>query len=271
MNTLTKPKPDWILNPHWTGALSLAHGTLTRQESVTGGKLPMSQSLARAEPLIAELLRAAGWEGDPERVRLIGADQVHGEKIEIVESDSDLQRAQRLPKQPDSRLAAFEFPETDSLITMQPQTMLVIQTADCLPILFRDSTTGMLGACHCGWKGVYARLGQKTAKQMIRMGACAETIEAWLGPAIRAHNYEVGREMVEKFQAEFPRAEISPNGTHLDLAVAARAQIAEAGLADAQIHDSGECTFGATHLYHSYRRDGPKAGRLLTVIASKSV
>jgi len=231
----------------------------------------MSQSLARAEPLIADLLRAAGWDCDPESVTLIGADQVHGEKIEVVQGDADLQRAQRLPKQPEARLAAFEFPETDSLITTQPRTMLVIQTADCLPILFRDSTTGMLGACHCGWKGVYARLGQKTAEQMIRMGANAATIEAWLGPAIRAHNYEVGREMVERFQAEFPETQVSSNGTHLDLAAAAHAQIREAGLLESKIHDSGECTFGAAQLYHSYRRDGPKAGRLLTVIASKSV
>lgn len=260
----------WVQNPRWTREPGLAHGSLTRQESVTEGKLPTSQSVGRAKPYVDRLLAEAtliGGESAIQSARIIGGDQVHGDRIAVVQRPEDLQGARRLTEAGERAYEIHEFPETDGFITTLPNVLLVIQTADCLPILYWDPASRMIGACHCGWRGLYANLAQKTAEAMVSLGALRESLQAWIGPGIRAENYEVGRELVEKFRARFPVAAASPDGTHLDLARVAIEQLERAGLHDTRITDSGECTLANPTRYHSYRRDGPGAGRLLTVIA----
>ncbi len=260
-----KNEVTWIKNPMWT---ELRHGMLTRRDEMTHGKIPMSQSLARAEELIVSML---GSQRGGSKITIIAADQVHGDRIEIVCGADDLDRAKKLPLPAESALIGFEFPETDGLIATQPGTVLIIQTADCLPILYWDPATGIVGACHCGWKGVYAGLARKTAEAMIECGARIESLEAWIAPGICAMNYEVGTELVGKFQAVFPDARVTPNGTHLDLSAVATHQLLRAGIAPNHITDSGRCTFAEPQIFHSYRREGPKAGRLLTLICNWAV
>jgi hypothetical protein len=78
----------------------------------------------------------------------------------------------------------------------------------------------------------------------------------------------VGRELVERFAASFPGAEVSPDGIRLDLAAVLRHQLRSAGLAEEAIEDCGACTFADPSRFHSYRRDGGRAGQLLTIIGA---
>ena len=259
----------WIQNPKWHDCEGLLSGTLTRQEEITEGKLPMSQSFARAKDFVDGLLRETSRRPDgkfSEIIKVVGANQVHEDHVEVVNGFEDLGRARRLTQPSRETFEIYEFPKTDALITTLPNIILVIQTADCLPILYWDRTTWMVGACHCGWRGLYERLASKTARLMIEQGARAETLEAWIGPGICFENYEVGGELVGKFREKFPHANASGNGTHLNLSAVAVDELTGAGLRPEHIVDSGECTFGAPDRYHSYRKEGPGAGRLLTMI-----
>ena len=102
---------------------------------------------------------------------------------------------------------------------------------------------------------------------MIDLGAAPDAIEVWIGPGICAEHYEVSPEMIEKFRAAFPASGLSPGGRRLDLARIAADQLTAAGLRPANIADAAQCTFEHAALYHSYRRDSSRAGRMLTVIA----
>ncbi len=63
--------------------------------------------------------------------------QVHGNKVVIVDSPMD----------------AEDIPETDALITAQPNLCICIQTADCVPILLFDPAKKVAAAIHAGWRG----------------------------------------------------------------------------------------------------------------------
>ncbi len=270
----TTAGPTWIHNPVWPlgGRPGLPpgplHGTLTRHALECGGSLSLEECFAMAAPHFMAAIE--GWLSSTpayDRITVIGAHQVHGDHLERIRHLRDIQR---LPVPfdpgPNVPLDVFEAPDTDAYVTTLPGVVLVIKTADCLPILFWDPETGTIGAAHCGWRGLMAGLAAKTVREMVEIGAREESIQAWLGPGIRKRHYEVSSDLADRFREEFPGAGLAP-GRHLDLFRVATFQLTEAGLDPAHITDSGQCTFAHPERYHSFRREGELAGRLLTVIA----
>ncbi len=47
-----------------------------------------------------------------------------------------------------------EFENCDGLITDNPNIVLSLQTADCIPIFLYDMVTSLRGLVHAGWRGV---------------------------------------------------------------------------------------------------------------------
>src|ERR1700730_16548375 len=41
----------------------------------------------------------------------------------------------------------------DALVSSTPHILLVVKTADCVPVLIADSKTGAFAAVHAGWRG----------------------------------------------------------------------------------------------------------------------
>lgn len=92
--------------------------------------------------------------------------------------------------------------EADGLVTCVRGLALGILTADCGPVLFYDPTTGVIGACHAGWRGAKSGIIQETVKAMEDIGAVRSQIYATLGPTIQQMNYEVGPEFPDLFSSE---------------------------------------------------------------------
>ncbi len=243
-----------VTNPRWLTIPGLIHGTTTRAALPHPGKDDFFVTLRRA--------RTSG--ALPNTIT-IGADQVHGARIQLVSEPIDMAR-QPTGYRTDPLLGAAEFPATDALITDLPGVMLIIQTADCLPVFLIDRQARVVGLAHCGWRGLHAGLAGKLAAEMALAGAPPERLEAWLGPCIRVERYEVGPELVEKFMKAFPGYPVSPNGSDLDLTAIAHRQLLDAGLPASNIVDSGECTLGNPERYHSYRGQGGDAGRMYSFI-----
>ena len=88
------------------------------------------------------------------------------------------------------------------------------------------------------------------------------------GPAIGACCYEVGPELEDALGPEgagFFRP--GPRGRpHLDLRAANVRQLERAGLNPSRIHHVPDCTQCRADLYHSYRRDGKDAGRMISFV-----
>jgi len=263
-SSIQSEEAAWIQNPRWAAESRpdspLVHAMILRRGATIESGDPLDRMIESARPTLKALARS-----DLSKVILVAGKQAHEDRVAVIGGADDLSAARDLTAGADGLGGLYEFPATDALVTTAPGHLLIIKTADCYPIVLWDEAAAIVGACHCGWRGMLARLAQKTARTMIQLGAEPGRLEAWIGPGICGLNYEVGADLVEKFRSEFPRSEVSSNGTHLDLERVGFDQLVESGLNPDHIARSGECTFADADRYHSYRRDGDRAGRLLTV------
>jgi YfiH family protein len=92
--------------------------------------------------------------------------------------------------------------KADALVTATPGIALSVLSADCQPVLFADSKSGVIGAAHAGWKGALDGVLDQTVVAMVALGAVRENICAVIGPCISQRAYEVGPEFMDSFLAE---------------------------------------------------------------------
>jgi hypothetical protein len=217
------------------------------------------------------------------KMRVIGLRQIHSDIVYTVGSDEVPQGAQA--------------PQGDALITRERGVLLVVQTADCIPILLVDTKQRAIAAIHSGWRGTAQRIAEKTVGRMqMEFGTHPQDLIAAIGPGIAQCCYEVGHEVVKEFAAKFPNAhewfegpfdalENSDNDSNwlpwltmrppghapppprvkLDLVAANRAILANAGLPPEKIQSSDLCTACRSDLFFSYRRDHA-TGRMMAAI-----
>jgi len=146
-------------------------------------------------------------------------------------------------------------------------------TADCVPILLADPGSGLGAAIHAGWRGTLAGVAAAGVAALCEAGAARERLLVALGPRIRSCCYRVGDELAQRFSQRFGKGvEAKNNGVFLDLEAAIRIQLGEQGLGPHQIEALDLCTCcqrsaGGSFLFHSHRRDGPEAGRQLSILA----
>ncbi|MGA8014079.1 MAG: peptidoglycan editing factor PgeF [Candidatus Acidiferrales bacterium] len=234
--------------------------------------------------------RARVLENRKKVFRAIGADKLRAITLRQIHSDV----AHRVDS---SNAGAKDAPQGDALFTREPGLLLVVQTADCIPILLADPKRRAIAAIHAGWRGTLRRIAAKTLGRMhMEFGTRPEDVVAALGPGIGRCCYEVGSEVARDFDAQFPNARewfdgpfdalasgdndpnwlpwltMMPPGhqppplrVHLDLIAANRAILADAGIPARQISSSGLCTACRTDLLFSYRRERT-TGRLMAAI-----
>ncbi len=159
-------------------------------------------------------------------------------------------------------------PQGDAALASAPGLLLGIETADCLPLLLVDPERRVVAAAHAGWRGTAQGVARAAIGALVAMGSRPADLLAALGPANDVCCYEVDDELREHFGAEAahlfkpgPRAK-----PHLDVRLANVRQLLDAGLVPDRIHHVKECTFHQPDLYHSYRREGPDGGRMISWI-----
>jgi hypothetical protein len=156
-------------------------------------------------------------------------------------------------------------PEGDASVAAAAGLLLGIETADCLPVLIVDPRRRAVAAAHAGWRGTAAGVARAAVAALRAGGSAPADLRAALGPGIGACCYEVGEELRSAFAPEFFHP--GPRGrSHLDVRAANRRQLEQAGLPPEHIHDVDECTSCRPDLYHSYRRDGKGAGRMISFV-----
>ena len=160
--------------------------------------------------------------------------------------------------------------EGDALIGGQRGILMGVRTADCGPILIVDHRRRAAAAVHAGWRGSAARIAECAVGAMAReLGSAPEDLEAVLGPCIGSARYEVGEEVAERFEAESIRRPAGAPRPFLDLTEANQRQLLRAGLAPERVHVADFCTYDDER-FHSHRRDGATAGRMLAVVGVTS-
>ena len=152
--------------------------------------------------------------------------------------------------------------QADALIENIPGAVVAVKTADCIPILLVDDRHRAVAAVHAGWRGTAAHVVQRAIDAMAReFDTRPGNLHAAIGPGIGKCCYEVGPEVAAQF-GEAGRA-------HIGLAEENRRQLAERGVSRIYIADL--CTRCLPEEFHSYRRDGEKAGRLYSFIGRADV
>jgi YfiH family protein len=180
------------------------------------------------------------------------ARQVHG--TAILEPDGGIGEGE-------TRLAG----EGDILLTRRRGLALVVQTADCVPILLIAEEG--VAAVHAGWRGTAKSAARIAVSAMgDRLGARPEGIRAYLGPSIGPCCYEVGGEVAASFAGEFLRRDCRGK-FRLDLKAANRAQLEAGGVLPQNITVLPHCTMCGGPRLASYRRDGAGAGRMISMVA----
>jgi len=154
-------------------------------------------------------------------------------------------------------------PDADAYITNEKNLPIAIRTADCVPIFIYDEQHQAIGLAHAGWRGTYKAIGVKTVQRMQeKYSSQLSDLKVFLGPSIRQCCYQVG----EEFRHYFPDHVKDREGhLYVDIVGVNRDQLIKAGIPSENIVDSGICTCCDKN-YFSFRRDGEKAGRMISLM-----
>jgi YfiH family protein len=151
--------------------------------------------------------------------------------------------------------------EGDALVANQPGQLLLIRTADCVPVLLVDPQAKVVSAVHAGWRGVVREVIPRAVEVMCgRFGSQPETMLAAIGPCIRMQAFEVGPEVAMEFRSLFPERDDLHTRCRIDLAEGCVRQLVRLGVPAHNIFDSGHCSHSLPELYYSYRREKEKQG-----------
>ncbi|HKA37243.1 MAG TPA: polyphenol oxidase family protein [Thermoanaerobaculia bacterium] len=182
-------------------------------------------------------------------VPIVRATQVHGRTaVEIAEAPT--------------RGSVRDAGECDILATALPGVALVVQTADCVPMVLAGDRA--IAVVHAGWRGSAKNAAAAGVDALGRLGEEPARLRAFLGPSIGACCYEVGGEVAAQFAGEFARHSCGGR-FHLDIAAVNRAQLESAGVPPSAIASHSSCTMCGGDGYASYRRDGAAAGRMIAL------
>ena len=169
--------------------------------------------------------------------RLVWMRMVHGAGVTVVDAPQ-----------------AEPVPGTDGLVTAQPDLALVVDVADCVPVLLADDHAGVVGAVHAGRPGAAAGVVPAAVAAMVRLGARVDRIDALLGPAICGACYEVPPAMQADVESALPGSACrTRQGTAgLDLRAGISRQLADAGVPTIAVDPA--CTYEDPRFY-SYRAE----------------
>ena len=240
----------------------IRHGFFTRQGGVSGGLYASLNgglgSHDAADNVAENRARMAAALGVPAE-RLLTAYQIHS--AEAVVADE--------PWPTDAR------PKADAIVTRTPGLAMGVTTADCGPILLADPAAHVIGAAHAGWRGALTGIIEAAVNAMEQLGAERRRIHAVLGPMIRQANYEVGADLIARFETEddASRPFFTPGAregrAQFDLAGYIRLRLTRAGVT--QIEDLALCTYADPAQFFSFRRSTHRAeadyGRHVNAIA----
>jgi YfiH family protein len=143
--------------------------------------------------------------------------------------------------------------EGDALYTTQRNEVLIVKTADCMPLFFWSEIQQLIGVIHSGWKGTHLGISEKLLHHLQTQGYSPQSIHAYLGPCARKQNYEVGNDLFELFKEYSPEA-ISPKDNQkylLGIDIVLRKRLIDNNL-PIQFTDSDICTMDDRN-YHSHR------------------
>lgn len=241
------------------------HGFSTRNGGVSHGpfaSLNLGMNRGDDDESVVENWKIFLKAAEIDSQKLVYGKQVHGNKVHVA-TKADL-------KNP---CYDGDLLEMDGYVTNEKNLPLVIFVADCIPVLLEDSSAGVIGAIHCGWRPTVADIVKNALEQMEELGARPDNICAVLGPAIEKCCFEVGPEVIEAVEELLGNPVEGlylkkDNGKYmLDLKGVVKCRLLQLGIKEENIEYVGECTLCHPDKYFSHRYKGSVRGSLAAVIS----
>lgn len=199
---------------------------------------------------------------------LVFLNQVHSKNVLILHEDEN---------EPQDRLS-IQSEEADAVIAKRSSRArpysIGIRTADCVPLLVQARE--YCAAIHAGWRGLAQGIIDNTFRTLLDLESRTQAktpskeSKEWLvliGPCAGRDSYEIGAEILPKFQSA-PVVLRKGEKIYLDLAATASAQVEESltKLNQAgRIYLADTCTI-QNHLFHSHRRDQENRGSNMSYV-----
>ena len=170
--------------------------------------------------------------------------------------------------------ATTAIADTDALYTYEPNVVISSFTADCVPVLFYNEKTNLIGAIHSGWQGTIKEITAKLFEHLKTQENCVlADLKVFIGPAISQEKFEVDSDVFEKFKAlgyadDFMYFNQETKKYHIDNQLTVKKQCEMAGVLAENIFIDTMCTFNSEDGF-SYRQDRG-TGRHLSFILRRS-
>jgi YfiH family protein len=182
----------------------------------------------------------------PKRLaKIVFAGQPHGNKICFVDGSQSI-------------ILGY-----DGLFTNKENVVLVIRTADCLPILIAGindhPNKKIIGALHAGRKGLVDGIVNNSLNFLKEEGFNLNNVYFLIGPHICGKCYSLDKDneqtinLVNKIGEKYFNFNINEGKVFLDLYALARDQLTEEGVPEENIYHIPICTYEQPSLFPSYR------------------
>ncbi|WP_172370440.1 peptidoglycan editing factor PgeF [Sporosarcina jiandibaonis] len=164
--------------------------------------------------------------------------------------------------------------DTDALYTYEPNIVLCSFTADCVPVIFYNEKTNLIGVIHSGWQGTVKEITPKLFEHLKQVEQCdPHDFHVQIGAALSQEKFEVDEDVYRKFKDldyadEFMYFNDKTNKYHIDNQLTVKKQLELAGIPAEQITIDQTCTYQDPDGF-SYRED-KQCGRHLSFIVRKS-
>ncbi len=247
-------------------ASGIRHGFSTREGGISHLPHTASMNVADGHGDTPETVREnigvlarSVTDGVMDETSVVYAPQIHSAAVRYV-TEADCGR----PAEP-----------CDGFFTDSAGVLLMVRTADCVPILYtarRADGSPLIAAVHAGWRGTVAGIAAEAVRKLIGAGADISTVRAAIGQCIHDCCFEVREDfthaVTEACGADFASRHIrAQNGKQYADLIGMNVEILQsAGLAQAQIDVSPYCTACQPDLFHSHRASHGKRGAMGAVI-----
>ncbi|XP_053296353.1 purine nucleoside phosphorylase LACC1 [Pleuronectes platessa] len=159
----------------------------------------------------------------------------------------------------------------DGMVTNQTGVVLAAPGADCMPLLFADPVSKVIGAAHAGWKGTLMGVAMATVQAMVKEFGCrVNDIVVAVGPSVGGCCFTLERQQALDFISIHPECVPDPglDRPHVNIRLATRLLLQRGGILPEHIHDDSvtdrpcvtPCTSCHPELFFSHVRDGPDFG-----------
>jgi len=158
--------------------------------------------------------------------------------------------------------ATYNGASGDGLFTASDGLVLGVMTADCFPVMLAGKKC--IAALHCGWRGTLKGIIANAANMFAEHGDAPEY--AYIGAGISKEAFIVQDDFVseaKKYITPEPYLFEEFGKRCFDLARLIKDQLEYHRVNSVECLNI--CTYGDRR-FHSYRRDGENAGRMLSVI-----